>query len=45
MGKFDEALKDYLRGLLECSYYDLTGGVARNLTSKSYNLHEFTRPE
>ena len=24
--KYDEALKDYLRGLLACSYQDLSGG-------------------
>ncbi len=34
MGKFDEALKDYLRGVLECSYYDLTGGWPEILQSK-----------
>lgn len=26
MGKVDEAMKDYLRGLVECSYHDLSGG-------------------
>ena len=34
MGKSDEALKDYLRGLLECSYYDLTGGMPEILPPK-----------
>jgi hypothetical protein len=35
MGKSDEALKDYLRGLLECSYYDLSGGWPEILQPKA----------
>ena len=35
MGKSDEALKDYLRGLLECSYYGLSGGWPEILQPKA----------
>jgi len=34
MGKFDEALKDFLRGLLECSYHDFSGGWPEILKPK-----------
>ena len=34
IGKVDEALKDYLRGLLGCSYYDLSGGWPEILMPK-----------
>jgi len=35
MGKLDEAMKDYLRGLLECSFHDLTGGWPEILHPKA----------
>jgi|GEM_PF-2889394 len=39
MKKSNEALKDYLRGLLACSYYDLSGGWPDEIQSPKETIY------
>lgn len=39
MKKSNEALKDYLRGLLACSYYDLSGGWPAEILSPKETIY------